>query len=332
MSARPQALAPPARAAPGRRHADDWTVLLVPGRQHAVRRLRLGSGTRRGAALGLLLLLGGCNYGLVQYAWAVGQAAAVPALLAEHEQLVLRVTGLRAEVRRLAEATGRIEQMARRVQAITELHDPVRNLRIGPFEADAKSPVPQVLYAVGERIDFEDELVDSQLALRLVDNEVHVAQAAARRAERDAADVVAYLAGQPELLATTPSVRPVRSRLLSSRFGPRKDPFTGQEVMHKGVDFVADPGDEVFAPADGRVVSVGPRGDGYGLTLVLDHGYGVQTHFAHLARASVPVGDAVRRGQVVAKVGNSGRSTGAHLHYEVRFAGLPEDPERFILD
>lgn len=326
--------APPFPAPPAapRRRTDDWTVLLVPGRQHAVRRLRLGSATRRAAALSFLLLLGGCNFGLVQYAWAVGQAAAVPALLAEHEQLMLRVTGLRGEVQRLGEATARIEQMARRVQAITQLHDPVRNLRLGPLATETRAQVPQVLYAQGERIDFEDESVDSQVALRLVDNEVHVAQAAARRTERDTADVAAYLAGQPDLLATTPSVRPIRSRLLSSRFGPRKDPFTGQQVMHKGVDFVADPGDEVYAPADGRVVYVGTRGHGYGLTVVLDHGYGVQTHFAHLARVLSGVGDAVRRGQAVAQVGNSGRSTGAHLHYEVRFAGLPEDPERFILD
>ena len=102
--------------------------------------------------------------------------------------------------------------------------------------------------------------------------------------------------------------------------------------MHKGIDFLADLGADVFAPADGRAIFVGPRGAGYGETLVLDHGFGVQTLFAHLDRSDVALGALVRRGEVVAHVGHSGRSTGAHLHYEVRFNGMPFDPERFLLD
>ena len=297
-----------------------------------MRRLRLTRARRQRLALLALLAVGGCNFAAVQYAWAVQQAARLPALLQTHERLTLRLAGLDGEVRRLGDALARIEQMARRVQAITQLNDPVRNLRLGPLDTDPKAAVPQVLYAHGERIEYEDELVDSNVALRLVDNDLHRTQATAQRAEREAQSVLTYLGGRGQLVATTPSIRPVRSHLLSSRFGPRTDPFTSQEVMHKGIDFVADLNDEVWAPADGRVIYVGTRGQGYGLTVVVDHGFGVQTHFAHLARATVEVGEALRRGQTLGLVGNSGRSTGAHLHYEVRFAGLPEDPERFILD
>ncbi|MEO1171756.1 MAG: M23 family metallopeptidase, partial [Myxococcota bacterium] len=140
-----------------------------------------------------------------------------------------------------------------------------------------------------------------------------------------------FFTDEPGLLASTPSVRPTRSKLLTSTFGERMDPYTNRRVMHKGVDFAADHGSDVVAPADGMVIFAATRG-AYGKTLVLDHGYGIQTHFSHLSDFSAEVGQTVRRGDVIAAVGNTGRSTGPHLHYEVRFNGIPQDPELFILD
>ena len=86
-----------------------------------------------------------------------------------------------------------------------------------------------------------------------------------------------------------------------------------------------------MAPADGAVVFVGYRGE-YGKTVVIDHGYGLQSHFAHLSNYKVEVSQRVKRGQVIAAVGKTGRTTGVHLHYEVRLNGIPQDPEKFILD
>ena len=87
----------------------------------------------------------------------------------------------------------------------------------------------------------------------------------------------------------------------------------------------------VFAPADGKVIWTGVRG-GYGQVVVLDHGWGLQTHFAHLSKYLVERGDQVKRGEPIAEMGNTGRSTGPHLHYEVRQDGFPTDPRNFILD
>jgi murein DD-endopeptidase MepM/ murein hydrolase activator NlpD len=101
--------------------------------------------------------------------------------------------------------------------------------------------------------------------------------------------------------------------------------------MHKGIDFAADHGADVTAPADGLVIFVGNRG-GYGKAVVIDHGYGIQTHYGHLSGYRVEIGQRVKRGQIVAAVGNTGRSTGTHLHYEVRYNGIPQDPEKYILD
>ena len=107
--------------------------------------------------------------------------------------------------------------------------------------------------------------------------------------------------------------------------------MTGQRLMHKGLDLAGRTGDPINAPADGVVIYAGWRG-GYGQTVVIDHGFGIQTHFAHLNAYDVRVGDSVKRGDLIAEMGSTGKSTGPHLHYEVRRMGQPLDPVAFIMD
>jgi murein DD-endopeptidase MepM/ murein hydrolase activator NlpD len=133
------------------------------------------------------------------------------------------------------------------------------------------------------------------------------------------------------MLSNTPSLRPARSPWLTSGFGRRNDPVHGGLAIHKGIDIGGQNGTEVFAPADGVVIFVGKRG-GYGNVVVVDHGYGLQTHYAHLSKFRCHVGDHLRRGDTIAGMGSTGKSTGPHLHYEVRRYGRPLDPTRFILD
>jgi murein DD-endopeptidase MepM/ murein hydrolase activator NlpD len=115
----------------------------------------------------------------------------------------------------------------------------------------------------------------------------------------------------------------------SSEFGWRADPINGQQRFHAGVDIRLAYGQDVRAAAGGRVVAAGEQ-HGYGLTVVVDHGQGVQTRYAHLSEATVAVGDLVDSGQLVARSGSSGRSTGPHLHFEVRKDGRAVDPETAI--
>ena len=135
---------------------------------------------------------------------------------------------------------------------------------------------------------------------------------------------------QKSRLASTPSVWPARG-WVTSDFGQRLDPYTAERVMHEGLDIAAPHGKEVVAPSDGVIIFAGLEG-GYGNVLVIDHGYGVKTRYGHLSKLEVKTGDHVKRGQVVGAVGNTGRSTGPHLHYEVRVNGIPENPRKFILE
>ena len=118
------------------------------------------------------------------------------------------------------------------------------------------------------------------------------------------------------------------SRHISSAFGWRRDPFTQEARFHHGTDLRAAYGQDVRAAGDGVVTFAGDRG-GYGLTVVVDHGGGVETRYAHLSAADVKPGTRVRAGEVLARSGNSGRSTGAHLHFEVRRDGQAVDPREF---
>ena len=126
-------------------------------------------------------------------------------------------------------------------------------------------------------------------------------------------------------LKTTPSILPVQSGYVNSNFGYREDPFDGKVRFHHGLDIAVNIGTKVYAPADGKVKFVGRQG-GWGKVLKIDHGNGYRTVYAHLSRIVVKPGSKIKRGDLVAESGNSGRSSGPHLHYEVHKYGAPQNP------
>jgi len=126
-----------------------------------------------------------------------------------------------------------------------------------------------------------------------------------------------------------PTQNPVPGHQISSGFGTRIDPFNGRLTSHKGLDFPAPVGTPVMAAAGGVVIAQ-ERHAGYGNIVEIDHGNQLVTRYAHTSRAVVKLGDLVRRGQKIAEVGNTGRSTGAHLHFEVLVQGVQHDPQKFL--
>jgi len=128
-----------------------------------------------------------------------------------------------------------------------------------------------------------------------------------------------------------PSIRPTDIGWMSSRFGFRTDPFTGNQTFHRGLDFSVPLGTEVRVTGDGTVLAVQQQ-RGFGRVVKIDHGQGVVTVYAHLDQALVKKGDRVSRGDIIAKSGNSGRSSAPHLHYEIRIGGRPVNPRSYILD
>ena len=132
-------------------------------------------------------------------------------------------------------------------------------------------------------------------------------------------------------LLEAPTLWPVMGRI-SSSFGERQDPINGEEgSFHPGIDIAAAFGTPVRAPADGIVVKAS-FGDGYGREIIIDHGNGISTVYGHLSGYAVTPGERVRRGQVIGYLGDSGRSTGPHLHYEVRIHDAPVNPHKYLLE
>jgi murein DD-endopeptidase MepM/ murein hydrolase activator NlpD len=126
-----------------------------------------------------------------------------------------------------------------------------------------------------------------------------------------------------------PTITPIEASWNASSFGWRIDPITGQHALHEGIDFIADVGTPVFAAAGGVVVFAEYHNQ-YGQMVEIDHGNDFITRYAHASRLLVKVGEVVRRGRKVAEVGSTGRSTGPHLHFEVRYKGAAQNPARFL--
>lgn len=130
-------------------------------------------------------------------------------------------------------------------------------------------------------------------------------------------------------IAATPTVAPVRG-ILTCGFGYRRDPFTGRPAFHPAIDISAPMGQPVSAPADGIVLATGAQG-GLGKSISVSHGFGLATRYGHLSGIAVRPGQLIKRGETIGYVGNTGRSTGVHLHYEVHVDGAPVDPLNYIL-
>ncbi|MFQ5693507.1 MAG: M23 family metallopeptidase, partial [Nitrospinota bacterium] len=143
-------------------------------------------------------------------------------------------------------------------------------------------------------------------------------------------EIVRVFQGKRVLLAHTPSIWPVKG-WVTSGFGRRTSVFTGRKMFHAGIDIVARKGTPILAPADGVVIKSG-RESGYGKIIKVRHLQGIVTRYAHNHKNLVRVGQRVRRGQILGTVGSSGRSTGPHLHYEVRVNGVAVNPRLYILE
>jgi murein DD-endopeptidase MepM/ murein hydrolase activator NlpD len=148
--------------------------------------------------------------------------------------------------------------------------------------------------------------------------------------EKSFQELYSFLEGKKKELACTPAIWPTRG-WLTSRFGYRIDPFTGLRQFHEGIDIANRMGTPIVVPADG-VISRVFNNFGFGLMVEVTHGYGIVTRYGHLSKSYVKVGQRVKRGERIAAIGNSGRATGPHLHYEVRLNDVPLNPQNYILN
>lgn len=216
---------------------------------------------------------------------------------------------------RMAELQARLVRLDALGKRLTHIAD----LDEGEFDFDRIPPVggPEA-NELGVEVELDDFITTiDDLARTIDDREQQLEVIEALLGNRKIQDDV-FIAG-----------RPIRKGWLSSKYGKRTDPFTGRVAWHEGVDFAGKDGSDIIAVAAGVVTWAGPR-YGYGLLVEVDHGGGYTTRYAHNKKALVKPGDIVGKGQTLALMGSSGRSTGPHVHYEVRYKGRAMNPSKFI--
>ncbi len=299
------------------REERQFNVLVFSKRSSRVRRLKISR-----VWLGFLgLCICAFLSGLVFLGWHYFEARAARLRLSslrEENQIQKSKIGLFADrMTHLEDQISRVREFDSKVRVIADLEpSPSPNLGVG---GPSPRTIREDMLLQKDQTGLIRQMKDDLERLSL---EIQVENASLQRLE-------GLLEGKREQLASTPSILPSRG-WLSSGFGYRISPFTGTIQMHEGIDISNSVGTPVVAPADGLVVKVG-REYGYGKVLVINHGYGITTRYGHLHKADVKIGQKVKRGDLIAEVGNTGRSTGPHLHYEVLVNNVAVDPRKYIL-
>jgi murein DD-endopeptidase MepM/ murein hydrolase activator NlpD len=263
--------------------------------------------------------------------WAMGIAATMALILtgvlAHYTWINVEVgelRRLRSENVALSTKAQAYEQNAAKLQAkLMALQNMV--MKLGVMAGLEKTLPDPAIGGVGglTRLETTSPSAEARLSMGVMEKTTEELTARSSRLEE-------FYQGQKVVLAATPSIWPVRG-YLSSTFGNRVDPFTGQPDFHPGIDIATPIGTKVQAPADGVVVSTGVKGS-YGNAIIIDHGYGVMTRYGHLSGFNVRPGQRVRRGDVIGFVGQTGRATAPHLHYEVWVKEQNQNPIQYILD
>jgi len=298
-----------------------YTLMIVPSAHSRVRKLVVRERFLKGAVV------------------VAGIGALVLALLIiDYARNLSRV----AELKQLrAEAAAQRVKAAQVAQGLVELENGMSRLRKfearlrTAFDLDRDFYSQESLLGIGGGETSLADMVSgldvrqSDLAAQ-VDRDLERMRGRVEAQEQGFSELVSFLEDRKSLLVSTPSIMPVRG-WVTSAFRRRNDPFTQNAVWHRGLDISTAMGTPVLAPADGVVTYVGRKVD-FGNIMSLDHGYGYLTRYGHNSKIIVRAGQQVRRGQVIAFVGNTGKSTGPHLHYEVLRNGVPVNPQDYIIN
>jgi murein DD-endopeptidase MepM/ murein hydrolase activator NlpD len=299
---------------------DGFTLILIPQKTSKVVRFKVPRNVMIAITVGAALF---SLLGIV----SIFRAAQLRVELASYN--TLRNDYLRQQVA-LRKVANQVDQFKDQIGRMRELDYKLRLITDLEVERPSASQ-----YGIGGGLDVRGEaLKDADLAkldlATLLDKDLVRLEKMAQYQEESFNNLKAFLADQKDLIERSPYRWPVRG-FLSSTFGARVDPFTGQQRLHEAIDIVAPKGTPIKAPADG-IVTFSGHDSTFGNMLVIDHGYGVITRYGHNDTVAVREGQRVKRGDTIATVGTSGRSTGPHVHYEIRINDVAINPLNMIIN
>jgi murein DD-endopeptidase MepM/ murein hydrolase activator NlpD len=299
----------------------DYTFVVIPPKTSKVIRLKI---PRPLMLAGLALVAVFAVVGAV----SIYRAVALQGELIAYEHLKSDYLRQQVAIKKVA---NQVDRFKGEIDHLRELDYKLRLIT----DLEVERPAPSI-YGIGGFTEGGDQTLLKQASqngldvLAVLNKDLSRLEKMVRYQEESFNSLKAHLGDKQDLIQRTPYRWPVRG-FLSSTYGPRSDPFTGTSRVHEAIDIVAPKGTPIKAPADGIVTYSGPD-PGLGNMLVLDHGYGVITRYGHNNANLVREGQRVKRGDTVATVGSTGRSTGPHLHYEVRINDVAINPLKIIIN
>lgn len=303
------------------------SVIFLGGSGSKIRQIHLSLGQIAATGAVFAACIGLAAYGCINYLTLRTQIAAKRQLEIQLSAKSDEADFQREQIQKFA---ADINDLKNRIVALDKFEDRIRILA-NLDRTDNKEGVFGVGGSAPEDLNPDAELEEGHRRLiKEMHRQVLQLGDASKKQQGSFAHLMDRLEEQKNMLAHTPAIRPVKG-WVTSTFAYRQSPFSGHREFHKGLDIASRRGTPVSAPADGVVTFMGKDG-GYGNLMVIDHGYGITTRYGHLEKGLKKPGDRVRRGDHIALIGNTGRSTGPHLHYEVRVNGLPVNPEKYILN
>ena len=289
-----------------------YTFIIVPNASSRLHKLKLPvRALYLLAGVGILSFFVAVGLGF-SYAKMAFKAADYDKLQAENTNLKIQKKNLEVATQKLGDKINNLESVSQKIQNLIENNLTNRGKLNGPAVGGSKVDYPTTELLGGSSGQLGIEFLKGQTSQ--VENRLSTLQ-----------DVVQQRVIK---IRTTPSIWPVKGAI-TSHYGNRSDPFNGDAEMHLGLDISALYNAQVHAPADGKVIYA-QRMAAYGNLLIIDHGDGLTTRYGHLARFTVKVGQKVKKGDIVALVGTTGRTTAPHLHYEVRVNDRPKNPRDFL--
>lgn len=311
-----------------------FTVLVVPDRTSRVRKVTVARSWFYGTVVAVAAVVVIAVGVLVHYLRVLNELSDYQSVYQENREVALQLRTYQERIRKLDSRLDHLERMEHKLRVMTSLEDPSRNIAIGPLtEREQPAELASLFEEANRPVGAATGSPESdrrEFEFRKIGFRLEKLEGEAKARELSLEELHALLDDQRSILNSTPSIWPTRG-FVSSTFGYRVSPFTSVKKMHEGLDVAAPKGTDVVAPADGVVTYTGVKG-AYGNLVVVDHGYGLVTRYGHLSKVLVEPGQQIKRGSSIARVGNTGRSTGDHLHYEVRIDGVPVNPSRYILD
>lgn len=301
-----------------------YTIIFLPGASATARRLHLTERAFRLAVAGGITFALGVAFLLFHFLWVQVDMGELRRLRAEAEEkraLEVKIAGLEKELNRMQELDRRIRTIA--------------GLDKGAPETPAATAQPALLGVGGPegRLGEAVEDVfrgDRERLIEKMFNDLQQIEREMATRQQSFEQLRGFLEQQKSRLAATPSIWPVRG-WLTSGYGLRVSPFTGNRQLHEGIDVAGPRGLPVLATAD-AIVTFSGKLAGFGNAVVLNHGFGFKTFYAHNETNKVRVGQTAKRGQIIATLGSTGYSTGPHLHYEVLVNDAPVNPMKYIID